>query len=243
MRLRRVEIKNFRNLRDVSVDLFGSPVIVGGNQAGKSNFLHALRLVLDPALPSAQRYLTPDDFSDGLGDDPMSGGEEIIVSVLIDHFEDDPGLVAALFMAIVRSDPLQAKLTYRFAPDPNRSGDAPAYTWTIYGADDSERRVGGDVRRYLHHVYLDALRDAAGDLAVWKRSPIKPLLQSLAQASDAADLANIAEALEQVATAIEGLPAVAGLTEEIRQQTVELVGDLYALAPTLALVPSSPERS
>ena len=243
MRLSRVEIKNFRNLRDVSVDLYGSPVIVGGNQAGKSNFLHALRLVLDASMPSALRFLGPEDFSDVLGDDPMGRGEAIEVSVYIDGFEDDAGLVAALYTAIVEAEPLTAQLTYRFAPDENREGSAPAYSWAIFGANDPERRVGSDIRRYLHHVYLDALRDAASDLTAWRKSPLRPLLQALVQSVDSADLGDIAAAIEQVSAAIEGLPEVAALTEELRQQTVALVGELYALVPTLALVPNSPERS
>lgn len=243
MRLSRVEIKNFRNLHNVAVDLFGSPVIVGGNRAGKSNFLHALRLVLDPSLPPAQRFLSPEDFSDALGPDPMSVGEQIEISVFIDSFEDDAGLVAALYMAIVGAEPLTAQLTYRFAPDENRIGDPPAYSWAIFGANDPERRVGGDIRRYLHHVYLDALRDAAGDLAAWRKSPLRPLLQTLVESVDSSDLGDVATALGQVSAAIESLPEVAALTDDLRQQIIDLVGEFYALVPTLALVPSDPERS
>ena len=243
MRLSRVEIRNFRNLRDVSVDLFGSPVIVGGNQAGKSNFLHALRLVLDASLPPAQRFLGLDDFSDALGPDPMGAGESIEITVRVDNFEDDPGLVAALYMAIVEAEPLTAQLTYRFAPDERREGAAHAYSWSIFGAGNPEHLLGSDVRRYLHHVYLDALRDAAGDLAVWRKSPLRPLLLTLADSVDGAKLGEVAAALEQVAAAIEGLPEVSALAEALRLETEGLVGGFHALAPTLALVPNSPERS
>ncbi len=51
MRISRIRIENFRNFRLLDVALGAPAVVVGENRVGKSNFLHALRLVLDPALP------------------------------------------------------------------------------------------------------------------------------------------------------------------------------------------------
>ncbi|MEV7926696.1 AAA family ATPase [Kitasatospora sp. NPDC088779] len=49
MRLSKIRIQNFRNFRDTTIDPFPTPaVILGENGVGKSNLLHALRLVLDP---------------------------------------------------------------------------------------------------------------------------------------------------------------------------------------------------
>ena len=45
---------------------------MGENRSGKSNFLDALRLVLDPSLPDSQRNLRAEDFWDGLGK-PFAG--------------------------------------------------------------------------------------------------------------------------------------------------------------------------
>jgi putative ATP-dependent endonuclease of OLD family len=68
MRIDKVTVKNFRNLADVDVPLQRGTVIVGENRVGKSNFIHALRLVLDPTLPNSERYLRREDFWDGLSD-------------------------------------------------------------------------------------------------------------------------------------------------------------------------------
>ena len=76
MDLTRLVITNFRNLNGVDVPLAGSPVVVGENRVGKSNLVHAIRLVLDPSLSNAARWLTREDFSDSLGEDPMGAGEE-----------------------------------------------------------------------------------------------------------------------------------------------------------------------
>jgi predicted ATP-dependent endonuclease of OLD family len=40
-------VRNFRNLADVDLPLLPGAVIVGENQSGKCNLLHALRLILD----------------------------------------------------------------------------------------------------------------------------------------------------------------------------------------------------
>ena len=70
-------MSNFRNLLSVDVRVDGGAVIVGENRSGKSNLLHAVRLVLDPTLTSAQRTLTVEDFSDTLGAWPRSDGRRI----------------------------------------------------------------------------------------------------------------------------------------------------------------------
>lgn len=51
MRMRKISIRNFRNFVDFSVDIGENAVILGENRVGKSNLLHALRLVFDPTLP------------------------------------------------------------------------------------------------------------------------------------------------------------------------------------------------
>jgi len=55
MFLSRIEISNFRNFEHLDVKLGRTTVVVGENNIGKSNLLHALRLILDPKLPDAAR--------------------------------------------------------------------------------------------------------------------------------------------------------------------------------------------
>jgi len=51
MRLSRIQIENFRNF----AELDGSVVVVGENRVGKSNLVHALRLIFDASLPDSAR--------------------------------------------------------------------------------------------------------------------------------------------------------------------------------------------
>src|ERR1700722_5639476 len=46
MRLSTVQIKNFRGLRDVQIDLTSTTLLIGENNCGKTSFLDAIRLVM-----------------------------------------------------------------------------------------------------------------------------------------------------------------------------------------------------
>jgi hypothetical protein len=111
MRLKRLAVLNFRNLRNIDLPLQPGTVIVGENRSGKSNLLHAVRLVLDASLPNADRYLAPEDFSEGLSEgdrDPMTEGEVIEVIVEFTDFEDDALALTAISEALVEDDPATA---------------------------------------------------------------------------------------------------------------------------------------
>jgi len=79
VKISRVRIKKFRNFKDLDVILGEHAVIVGENKIGKTNFLHALRLVLDPSLPDTARQLQESDFWDGLPR-PLTKEDVIIIS-------------------------------------------------------------------------------------------------------------------------------------------------------------------
>ncbi|MDI6755459.1 MAG: AAA family ATPase [Thermodesulfobacteriota bacterium] len=113
----RVQIRNFRNFKELEVSLSEKVVIVGENSSGKSNFIHALRLVLDPDLPDSARQLTEGDFWDGL-ESPMEKGEEITVCVDFRGFEDNAAILSILsdFQIPNKRDPT-ARITYKFSPE------------------------------------------------------------------------------------------------------------------------------
>jgi putative ATP-dependent endonuclease of OLD family len=248
MRLARITITNFRNLHGVDLVLAGSPVVVGENRAGKSNLVHAIRLVLDPSLSNAARKLAVEDFADSLGTDPMGEGAEICISLELEDFGEDAGLMATLRHAIVSGDPLRARVTYRFGPGPvapDEDDPAPeSYIWTIYGGtDEHPRRIPGELRMYLHHEHLDALRDVESDLASWRRSPLRGLLEEAAQETGPDELESVREALQAASQAIADLDSIRSLSDRIRDQTADLVGELHALDPTLDLTAEAPERA
>ena len=71
--------RTFRNFRHLDVT-FGdsqSVVFLGENKIGKSNFVTALRLVLDSSMPDSARQLRLEDFHDGIR--PIGKGHSIDV--------------------------------------------------------------------------------------------------------------------------------------------------------------------
>ena len=113
MRISRVNVVNFRNFQNLDVPLHDNAVIVGENTVGKSNLLHALRLVLDPSLPDTARQLRPEDFWDGL---PRPLGQKVAISIAVEltGFDDNDNQLALLADSLVGVEPFVARLTYVF---------------------------------------------------------------------------------------------------------------------------------
>jgi putative ATP-dependent endonuclease of OLD family len=125
MHISRIRIQNFRNFRDLDVALGEDAVIVGENKIGKSNLLHALRLILDPSMPDSARQLREEDFWDEL---PRQLGKHDVITISVEFadFEGDEKHLAVLGEFLVTAEPMVARLTYVFGafnaeevPSPN----------------------------------------------------------------------------------------------------------------------------
>jgi len=64
MKIRKIEIRNFRNLRDIEVYPAHTTIFIGENNAGKSNLLYALRLLLDPEAKRLESEISEEDIND-----------------------------------------------------------------------------------------------------------------------------------------------------------------------------------
>ena len=143
MRIARVRIANFRNFRSLDVALGQHAVIVGENKVGKSNFLFALRLLLDPSLPDSARQLRLEDFWEGL-DRPIPQDVAISVSVDLTDFETDENLVAVLGEHLIVPRPMVARLTYELRARPGLDGSPQKdsdYEYILFG------RLPGELAR------------------------------------------------------------------------------------------------
>ena len=244
MRISRIQIQNFRNFQALDLDLVRNAVIVGENKVGKTNLLHAIRLVLDPSLPDSARQLTAEDFWDGLPR-PLSSRDKITVSVDLTDFEEDENQVALLADYLVEPEPMTARLTYVFQPleekqgDPTRDSD---YEFVLYGGDRPENHLRFDLRRCLPFDLLPALRDAEGDLRNWRRSPLRPLLDAVGGRIDRDDLVALAESITEATRAAAENEEVRGLAASINDRVRGMVGSAQAVETALGFAPTDPER-
>lgn len=234
MKLTRICIRNFRNFSEIDIALDGNIVIVGENRVGKSNLLHALRLIFDPSLPDSARQLGQGDFWDGLGE-PLEN-EKIAVFVEVQDFEDDLDLLAQLTDFRLDDDPDTVRLTYEFRPIPGLEGFPESdddYEFLCYGGEAETKRFGHEVRRRIAMDLLPALRDAEGDLATWRRSPLRPLLERAFACVPAEDLKEVRDAIHAATGQLADLPSVQGLEQALRELFTSMSGPKQDIEPSL----------
>lgn len=262
LHITRLRVKNFRNFSDCEIEPFPTPaVIVGENGVGKSNLLHALRLVLDPDLPDSARRLRSEDVHEGapgpfgLG---LPGGAEVVIEVELSGFDDDDEALSILSDALVDlRTPKRARLTYRFAPlerfeaDDSEGGELRNAQFpidTTYSPGDYAFQLDqGDnalkdarrVRRFVSVRVLPALRDAEGDLARWNRSPLRTLLEDLDL--DPEQLQNVAKDIDVVANTLAKDPEVDDLQKRLAARLRAFVGPQLPVDPTVGIASTNPD--
>ena len=244
MKLHRLEINNFRNFRHLDIRIGQHAVIVGENKVGKSNLLFALRLILDPSLPDSMRQLRQDDFWDGLAR-PLTLDDRIEISVEFSEFDDNDDHLALLGEFLVQPDPMISRLTFALVPIPNKP-DGPKndgdYEFVVYGGGRPESRVGYELRKRLPLELLPALRDAESDLANWRKSPLRPLLDRVAGDMERERLQELANCVTEATDAIADCEEVRLLSQTISEKLCEMVGPSHALLTALGFTPAEGGR-
>jgi len=115
MYISKIEIRNFRNFLDTTIEFNdGVNVIIGHNNSGKTNLLKALGLIFNS---KAQRKLTIDDFNKEIDD--FTEPPQITISATLKQSEkdeneksDDKRIVSTWILHL--ESPYEAKLTYSF---------------------------------------------------------------------------------------------------------------------------------
>jgi len=198
MYISRIVVRNFRNITNLDLPIqAGVTSIVGENNTGKTNLLHAIRLVLDADLPGYSRQLTLADVNESVAKDTPF---QVLASIELKGFEHD--INASAFAAFLKVDEDLARLTYRFRPSAavrdaldakeRRIDDLSLddYRWEITGGGDTDPAIvewsddcGNSIRisdlsDYLV-VFLHALRDVVTDLRTSRSSPLRRIIRSL----------------------------------------------------------------
>ncbi|WP_410210668.1 ATP-dependent nuclease [Aquirhabdus sp.] len=242
MHLANLKILNFRNFEAVDIPLAGNMVLLGENRVGKSNLLFAIRLVLDQTLSDSARQLKLSDFWDGCD---LSQSPQIEVHLDFADFGSDPALVALLTDYRTAEDSTVARLSYVFRKKVEVAG-APRTgedcEFLIFGGGDETRNVSNRVRRRIALDMLDALRDAEGQLASWRNSPLRPLIEDAIALVDRTELEKVAADLESATKKVEGFPSVKALEDSLREGILDLAGSAQDIDARLRFAPTDPLR-
>ena len=176
MRVSRIEIRNFRSIRHVVVDLGETTVLVGPNNAGKTAILDALRIALTRRWGQRGTGFTEYDIRlAGDDDDPKaSPGVSIEIHMQESEPEEWPAGVTGDLDQIVQFD-LETELrsiTLRTSWAWSKESSAFEPTWEFLNAareplgGRGARRVNLErFWRYLPVFYLGALRDVGDEFS------------------------------------------------------------------------------
>src|SRR5262249_16460759 len=149
-------------------------------------------------------------------------GSTIEVSIDVTDFTDDPRLIAHLNDCLISpGPPMVARLTYRFRPKPELEADPESladYEYVVFGGNDPEMGIKPGLRRMLPVDVLDGLRDAEKDLANWRRSPLRPLIEELIAGLDEEDREEIEEQVNAAHEALTRTEDVSDTADRISER-------------------------
>lgn len=211
-----IRATGYRNL-DATVGLCHPlAVIVGENNAGKSNVIDALRTVLEPeAGPRARCWLQEEDFAhDGHG------------TRIADELELEVHLSAL-------SKAEQARMVTCLAPQEGEgaakirlkatihSGGRVQTQW--FGGDSQQADVERHARDAVRFVYLHPLRDAASDLRPGRDNKLISLVSALAPEGHA-DRDAMVHAAQTANEALDSITTIVNARAHIAQRLGSMTG-------------------
>ena len=254
MRLSRVVIKNFRSFEQLDVAIpEGTTCIIGENNTGKSNFLHAIRLCIDAGLPSTYRSLLPTDIHSTVD---ISQPSQVLIGLEITDFTGKTNEMA--LVGAWQCKPGLARLMYRFRPKLSVREDLEAkektpgeltrgdYQWEITAGgaptidladinwdDDVGSSIRfGDLQSFLV-VFLPALRDVENDLRQFRNSPLARLIEAMD--IDPAEQEKLLDALRDANKEIAAAPSINAIADAINSSFEKLSGPAFRMDISLGL--------
>lgn len=256
MFISRVVIRNFRNFSHLDVKmLHGVTCLIGENNTGKTNFLHALRLAVDANLSSRYRQLIDHDIYSGID---ISKPNQVIVSVELCDFEDSIGECALVGCCEVEEN--KARIHYRFRPRfsireaiENEEMDGEDLTLDDYhwemtggGANDPamvkwNEELGTSIRfndlQQYKVIFLPALRDVQREIRLTRTSPLGLVLSEsdMDQTEKDSLVGILREANRQIATS----PAINQAGNAIQESFSSTAGEAFDMNVKIGMVDPS----
>ncbi|WP_179301697.1 ATP-dependent nuclease [Neobacillus jeddahensis] len=234
----KVQIQNFRNFKYVDVELTHKQVIIGENNVGKTNFLRAIQLILDPKLSDEDRFLNDTDFYEGI-ESPMENGEEVKISIDIKGFDHNKMLLAILSDATLKDDPATLRLTYHYYATQNSDGTYE-YQYRIFQGTKEDVPFTHYHRRYLNLKVIPAIRDVETEMKNIRKSPINQLLKNYDIRKE--ELKDIADRLKETSDEVLSIDELVHLTDSINSRFSTIIGQQVDSSVSLETIDLDPNR-
>ena len=180
MFLSEFHITGFRSCRDTHLAFQPElTLIVGENNAGKSNVIDALRLSTRPSSDRRTRYFEEDDLSDGT-DGPI---------VLVSKYDNLTTHQWGQFMGAASLDAQRCTYAVRYTPNNTLS---PRMRIELLSGDLLVSDTEPEVRAKINHVYLAPLRDAQRELGSGSTTSLLHIVTALTGEKDRTDFEELA---------------------------------------------------
>lgn len=248
MRVSRVVIRNFRSFENLDVAITGNTTcVIGENNTGKSNLLHAIRLCIDAGLSSSYRTLLQNDTHSGCD---FTHPNQVLIGLEIVDFQgkvNEEALVGAW-----QTKPGLARIFFRFRPKLDVREDLEAgeikggdltledYHWEISSGGDPaydlakiewNDDVGSSIRfsdlQSFQVVFLPALRDVESDLRQYRNSPLARLIDAMD--IDSAEKEELLDKLRDANAAIAANATVGEIATAVDSSFKAVAGPAFSM--------------
>lgn len=210
MRIEHVKLSGFRNFASASIKLSQQTLVIGGNDVGKTNLLHAIRLLLDRTVSEAELEPRESDFHVSLKGDHAT---KIRIEIKLAEITED-AVISRL--KGWRSDSGQTFLVYEAQRD--------ALTHRIFighAVDALDELDSRPYLKYLHFKYVESCRNLDQYIQKEKRHLLKLAKQKRTTKEEAADANNelaLQDNLNLINEGINQLHYVRGATSNINSE-------------------------
>ncbi len=223
----KILIQNFRNFEKIDIDFTEkSPIVlVGETQSGKSNIIHALRLILDETLTQDELQITKNDF--------YHEGKEILISIEITSDLDHPLSVMLLeCFKEIKGNTVVGNISFNAKMNETKKEIDQGYTIGKQPPEEWKSRLSGEFRECFQLGFLDALRDVEAELNNKLRSPLRYALEKLNQKPK-----DFKEATEALNTVVKNTKGLGDVEEKVNERTNKLTGERHRLNYTFEAQP------
>lgn len=214
MKIDYLKLFNWRNFENATINFKKNTLVIGGNDVGKTNMLHALRLLLDKSLSEMDISPTSMDFHIAVGGIQAEQlsiliafsdvREEAVVSHLRGHVSNER-------KTFLRYDAKRAPLDFRIY-----AGQTP---------NEMEEIPGRFYLKHLNLKYINSQRDLMRYIRAEKKHLLRLALENCndaAKTADAGQLQKLSYMLDAVNDGVRQLSYVSSATNELNTELQKL---------------------
>ncbi|MBW1745254.1 MAG: AAA family ATPase [Deltaproteobacteria bacterium] len=244
MYIKSIEIKNFRNFSDFTIDFTdGFQTIIGENNIGKSNLYWAIRLVIDKNLSYNSRKLEEKDLH-GFADLDVNTFASISIEFYGENLASIPNLHA------IKTSEQTVRISYLYAhksrlittDETFNKIEIKDFQWRMYGGGDSfsienietlNQITFGDIEG-INLFYISGFRNIKSDLFGSSKSLLSEYCKS--RDNSDAELESVKTIFSKTSQDLNQLGFIPNISETVKNKNKEIAGNHFTFPVSLGFL-------